>query len=116
MAFYTRKFRNWMVLSRSLFILFFLVLACSPPSSKEEATGEISGKLIYDYYCVSCHGLKGDQQAGGAPDLTSSTLETNKIREKILFGGNGMTAYNTMIKDQAEIEALVKHVEKLRKN
>lgn len=116
MAFYARKFRGWMVLSRSLFALSFLLFACSPPSTRDEASGAVNGKLIYDYYCVSCHGLKGDQQGGGAPDLTTSTLGTKAIREKILFGGNGMTAYTTLIKDDEEIEALVEYVGKLRNN
>ena len=93
----------------------FLVSACNPPSAKDE-TGKVDGKLIYNYYCVSCHGLKGNQQAGGSPDLTNSTLDAKSIREKILFGGNGMIAYNTMIKDEEEIDALVEYVKKLRKD
>jgi len=78
-------------------------------------TEEVEGVKVYKNYCKSCHGPKGDRGLNNSADLSKSTLEEDEIRQIILFGtDNGMSAYKTVITEEDEIVALVKHVKSLQ--
>lgn len=100
-----------------LFITSLLIVlsACSTTTMADKSTGEVDGGKIYKSYCKSCHGPKGDRGLSNAADLSVSTLDEPEIRKIILFGtDNGMSAYKSVIKEEEEIEALVKHVKRLQ--
>lgn len=101
-----------------MFFITFLILAitsCAPPNYTDETTGEVDGGKIYKNYCNSCHGPKGDRGLNKAADLSKSSLEDDEIRKIILYGtDNGMSAYKSVLKEEEEIEALVKHVKSLQ--
>lgn len=96
-------------------IILIIITACSSPTMTDPITGEVDGVKIYKSYCKSCHGPKGDRGLSNAADLSKSTLKEDEIRKIILFGtGNGMSAYKSVITEDEEIEALVKHVKSLQ--
>lgn len=104
-----------MVLMTIQTILIFLVTSCSPPTMTNPETGEVDGAKVYKNYCNSCHGPKGDRGLSNAADLSVSTLKEDEIRQIILYGtGNGMSAYKSVITEDEEIDALVKHVKSLQ--
>lgn len=83
---------------------------------KDVETGKVSGEKIYNYYCISCHGKKGDLQAGNASDLTMSNISDQAIRKMILEGSEkGMNSYASIFNKQDGLEELVSHVKTLRK-
>lgn len=97
------------------------ILSCTNSSDKKdndllnEAT-KPNGLKIYNRYCVVCHGDEGNAKIGGALDLSISTLS---IDDKIKIVTNGsenkhMRAFNDDL-SKAEIEAVVNHVETLKK-
>ena len=45
-----------------LFILLFLVSACNQPDNSRESQAK-KGKILFDKYCISCHGQHGDGPA-----------------------------------------------------
>lgn len=104
-----------MVLITIQTIVILLVSSCSPPTMTNPVTGEVDGAKIYKSYCKSCHGPKGDRGLSNAADLSKSSLEENEIRQIILYGtDNGMSAYKSVITEEKEIGALVKHVKSLQ--
>jgi mono/diheme cytochrome c family protein len=96
-------------------IILFIVSSCAPPTITDPVTGEVDGVKVYKNYCKSCHGPRGDRGLSNAADLSKSRLEVDEIRKIILYGtDNGMSAYKSVITDEEEIEALVKHVKSLQ--
>ena len=96
-------------------IILIIISSCSPPNVTNPVTGEVDGAKIYKSYCKSCHGPKGDRGLSKAADLSVSKLEEDEIRQIILYGtDNGMSAYKSVISEEEEIEALVKHVKSLQ--
>ena len=105
-----------MVLRVRFLLLYMTFLGCNPPDMKDVQTGRVSGEKIYKYYCISCHGKKGDLQAGNASDLSVSILSDEAIRKMILEGSDkGMNSYSSIFNKEEELEALVSHVKTLRK-
>lgn len=102
-------------------VVFFAVgcgilasVSCEQPSMIDSETGEVNGEKVYQYYCTSCHGPKGDRGAGQAPDLTQSKIGDDAIRQMILYGSDkGMAAYQSLISEE-ELPALVEYVKSLR--
>lgn len=96
-------------------IILMIISSCSPPTMTDPVTGEVDGVKIYKNYCKSCHGPKGDRGLSNAADLSKSTLKEDEIRKIILYGtDNGMSAYKSVITEEEEVEALVKHVKSLQ--
>lgn len=116
MAVYIHKTRgSRMVLITIQTLAILLISSCSPPTMTNPDTGEVDGEKVYKNYCNTCHGPKGDRGLSNAADLSKSTLEEDEIRHIILYGtGNGMSAYKSVITEEEEIEALVKHVKSLQ--
>jgi mono/diheme cytochrome c family protein len=96
-------------------ILVVFLSGCGSPDFTDAESGTVEGKSIYNYYCTSCHGPNGDRGAGEAANLRVSSLGRDEVRQLILFGSkNGMAAYNSIIKEEAEVEALIDYVFTLR--
>lgn len=95
--------------------LMFVFIRCGSPDFKSGESGDYDGKTIYNYYCTSCHGPNGDRGAGKASNLITSSMTDDEIRHMILFGSEkGMAAYQSILKEEAELQALVAYVKTLR--
>ena len=96
-------------------IILFIVSSCTPPNVTDPVTGEVDGAKVYKNYCNSCHGPRGDRGLSNAADLSKSRLEEDEIRKIIMYGtDNGMSAYKSVITEEKEMNALVKHVKSLQ--
>lgn len=92
------------------------VYSCSEGSSENpEATqsGTVNGDRVYADNCVICHGQDGKAGVSGATDLSTSTLSHEAAVNVVTNGRNGMRAFKELTKE--EIEAVVSHIETLRK-
>lgn len=115
MAVYLSRFKSRIVLIIVQTIILIIISSCSSPAVTGSVPGEVDGANIYKSYCKNCHGTNGDRGLSNAADLSKSTLKEDEIRKIILFGtDNGMSAYKSVITDEEEIEALVKHVKSLQ--
>ncbi len=113
MAFYLRQNRSWLLLAP----VFLVFSRCAPTSVVNESTGKVDGALVYKKHCVSCHGKGGDRGLSNAANLKKSTLRSSEIRKTILYGTeNGMSAYEEVITNNEELNALVKHVKSLQED
>jgi mono/diheme cytochrome c family protein len=94
------------------------MLSCEEAGDeKAKVTSKDPGKKVYQIYCTTCHGIDGKLKSGNAADLSISKISSDSIRKVILYGNDkGMGPYKTIIKDEAVIKALVKHVKTLQKN
>ncbi len=111
------------MIKKSFFLSFGLILLYSCSGEQKEPTNALmkealtpNGKKIYNRYCVVCHGDEGNAKVGGAFDLSISTLS---FEDKVNIVTNGsenkhMRAFNDDL-NEAEIKAVVKHVETLKK-
>jgi cytochrome c6 len=82
-------------------------------ATKTEQTGAVSGEQIYADNCMICHGKDGKAGMSGATDLSSSTLSHEAAVHVVTNGRNGMRPFTELTKE--EIEAVVSHIETLRK-
>lgn len=96
----------------SFFVLAVGVVVYSCGSSEQTVQGN-SGADIYNNNCVVCHGADGKAGMTGATDLSTSVLSHEAAVNVVMFGRNGMRAFNELSKD--EVEAVVAHIETLRK-
>lgn len=92
------------------------MVSCDGTKLVDENTGEVNGKKVYKNYCISCHGPKGDRGLSNAANLSLSKLSDEQTRTTILKGGNGMAAYENIIEDEAQIDALIIYIKTLRKD
>lgn len=76
--------------------------------------GELDGKAIFKRNCASCHGFKGNLKSNGSKDLTISTISMEESVAQIYFGKGLMLPYSKLLSD-AEIVAVAKYSESLRK-
>jgi mono/diheme cytochrome c family protein len=106
-------------------ILFFMGViaaigfaACGNAASSSETTSAnakaLSGEQVYNDNCVICHGVDGKAQMAGATDLSTSVLTPESASNVIANGRNGMRSFATQL-TKDEIDAVVKHIESLRK-
>lgn len=105
-----------MVLTLVWTVVALVFSSCDGPKLVDQDTGEISGEKVYKNYCISCHGPKGDRGLADAADLTQSNLSDAATRNAILKGGNGMAAYENIIEEEAQIDALIDYIKTFRKN
>ncbi|MFD2567358.1 c-type cytochrome [Pseudotenacibaculum haliotis] len=90
------------------------------PLAKDEANLE-NGKKMYDIYCASCHGKKGDgngvlsqrEKFTGIPNYKDRDITEGSIYHVIMHGKNlmGSHASQLTIKERWQV---VQYVEKLR--
>lgn len=104
----------------SSFLLLSLLIACSSgsnntstPAGNSEANLPMSGKKVYDTYCVACHGADGKMAFSGATDLSQSTLDLETRILQITNGKGVMNAFKGIISSD-EIKSVAIYIEELR--
>ncbi len=106
-----------------LFLALFclIIINCQQKESPKSGDSENSistkpnGKVVYDTYCVICHGATGKMGNNGAHDLSISELT---IKEKIAVISEGrklMTPFKGIL-SREEIKAVAQYTEKLKNN
>jgi mono/diheme cytochrome c family protein len=92
------------------------IISCSPPSSVNPETGELSGKRVYENYCVSCHGLQGQIKVKSNVTLQESKVNDSVMRHRILYGSKeGMPSYQSLLTKE-EINVLIDHIKTAIRN
>lgn len=79
------------------------------------------GKYLYDIYCISCHGIKGDGQGDlvtrgkflGVPNYKDREITPGSIYHVIMYGRNLMGSHASQL-NETERWQVVEHVEQLR--
>lgn len=79
------------------------------------------GKYLYDIYCISCHGVKGDGQGElvtrgkflGVPNYKDRQITPGSIYHVIMYGRNLMGSHASQL-NETERWQVVEHVEQLR--
>jgi cytochrome c6 len=72
------------------------------------------GKTVFEGKCTVCHGSDGKKGLMGAADLTGSTISHEAIISLVKNGKGAMTAFGGQL-NEAEIDAVAKYVEAMRK-
>lgn len=111
-----------MVLTRTLFILFFAGLtSCGDDKSSENKdvlpteTPTEKGASLYTLHCASCHGDNGKLGASGAKNLTMSTLTDSQVKQILKKGKNAMPPMAEILENKENIELVIQHLKTLRK-
>ena len=81
--------------------------------SSSEVKAAMSGKEVYDMYCVACHGADGKMAFSGASDLSLSTLDLETRILQITYGKGVMNAFVKVISEE-EIKNVAIYIEDLR--
>ncbi len=90
------------------------------PYKATEANLE-KGKALYNIYCISCHGVKGDgngvlsqrEKFEGIPNYKDRDITEGSIYHVIMHGKNLMGSHSSQL-NYKERWQVVQHVEKLR--
>jgi mono/diheme cytochrome c family protein len=91
-----------------------ILASCGGSNTDKKSDAPLSGEQVYMQNCITCHGVDGKAQMAGATDLSVSTLTAEQSAAVITNGRNGMRSFsNELSKD--EIDAVVKHIQTLRK-
>lgn len=72
-------------------------------SSNTQAADFFNGEKIYQKYCQSCHGVKGQGGIGGAPNFArgQSLMKPDAyLYDTINSGKNAMPAYRGVLKEE----------------
>jgi cytochrome c6 len=79
-------------------------IGTSNARSGDKVTGDAAeGKIVFEKYCVLCHGDNGKMQLNGSKDITISKLPFDLRLVLIKDGKNLMTPFNGILTDK-EIE------------
>lgn len=104
-----------MVLKRCIIpFLILFVTSCSEPNTDNPTTVSV-GETIFNDGCAACHGLDGKLGAGGASDLSLSTLSEEDAELVITEGRGGMPTQQHLFTNDSEIEEVVEYVMSLKK-
>lgn len=95
-------------------------LELKSPLEKNEANLE-NGKKMYDIYCISCHGKKGDgngvlsqrEKFEGIPNYKDRDITEGNIYHVIMYGKGLMGSHASQLTDKERWQ-VVQYVEKLR--
>lgn len=83
-------------------------------SVSDAVVDAVDSKKLFRMHCAICHGFKGNQMINGAKDLTKSRISLTESVAQVYHGKGLMTPYNNIL-SEAEIVALAKYTETLRK-
>lgn len=92
----------------------FAFASCGGNSAKNDSKTPLTGEQVYMQNCITCHGVDGKAQMAGATDLSTSTLTADQAIGVITNGRNGMRSFSNEL-NKEEIDAVVKHIQTLRK-
>ncbi len=111
--------KAFLILTSIVLVTGFSVYSCGSDTSKTDTPAAetpdkgLSGEEIYSANCVICHGTDGKAQMSGATDLSTSVLTHDAAVNVVTNGRNGMRAFSEL--SATEIDAVVTHIETLRK-
>ena len=80
-----------------------VLIASAIISSNTQAADFFNGEKIYQKYCQSCHGVKGQGGIGGAPNFArgQSLMKPDAfLYDTINRGKNAMPAYRGVLKEE----------------
>lgn len=81
-----------------------------PGSDQPTESEEVDGAALFENRdCALCHGPNGEGDAG--PALTETDWSADEVTDIIVNGVGAMKGYGTEAFSQAELEALVSHVQ-----
>ncbi|MDP2088695.1 MAG: cytochrome c [Flavobacteriaceae bacterium] len=91
----------------------------SPLEKNEENLAQ--GKYLYDIYCATCHGIKGDGQGVlsqrekflGIPNYKDRQITEGSIYHVIMYGRNLMGSHASQLRENERWQ-IVQYVEKLK--
>ncbi len=83
-------------------------------ATSEEDVAAVDAKKNYKKFCTSCHGFKGNAKINAATDLTKLKSSLTRKVAQIYFGKGVMTPFKGIMED-AEIIAVAKYIETLKK-
>ena len=83
-------------------------------SEKPKADALAAGKRVYNTYCLTCHGQKGNMGASGAHDLTKTTLSFAESIQ-VITEGRGLMTPHKFLGDE-KIKAVAKYIETFKVN
>ncbi len=105
-------------------LLIFISSSCGENKNQKSGTdsaqanakisASVDGSSLYEANCITCHGDDGRAGTMGAADLSSSTINHAAIVAMVKYGKKSMVAFFPKMND-AQIEAVAKYVETLRK-
>ncbi len=78
-------------------------------TKKPKADPIAAGKRVYNTYCLTCHGQKGNMGASGAHDLTKTKLSLAESIKVITEGRGLMTPHKFL--GEEKIKAVAKYIE-----
>ncbi len=81
---------------------------------KDSDVDAIDAKKKFKMLCATCHGFTGDLNVNGAKDLTKSKISLTESVAQVYHGKGLMTPFKGIMTD-AEIVAVAKYIETLRK-
>lgn len=93
--------QTYTLLQLSLLAIAFI--GSSVISSNTQAADFFNGEKIYQKYCQSCHGVKGQGGIGGAPNFArgQSLMKPDAyLYDTINSGKNAMPAYRGVLKEE----------------
>lgn len=104
-----------MVVMRRALPVLIALMACgaSVPENDMAASGKPDGTELFNTYCATCHGRKGNMGINGAKDLTVSMLSREEAVAVVTNGRRLMMPYKGTLQPK-EIEAVVDHALTLR--
>jgi cytochrome c6 len=104
-----------MAVMRIALPLLFAAMACGAgvPENELASSGKPDGTELFNTYCATCHGRKGNMGINGAKDLTLSTLSRDEGIAVVTNGRRLMMPYKGTLQPK-EIEAVVDHALTLR--
>lgn len=73
-----------------------------------------SGKLLFNRYCIRCHGAEGNKGKFGAKNLQKSTLDDEQYNSIIRNGKGIMPAWEKRLTSM-QISSIIKYIKSLRK-
>jgi len=97
--------------------LSVLISSCDSETSKDSDSVKKHvnrSEELYGANCAACHGLDGKLSAGGAQDLTQSTITRDEILDVIRNGRKGMPPHDHISSDKADFEDLADLIINLR--
>jgi len=83
-------------------------------AEKPKANTLAAGKRVYNTYCLTCHGQKGNMGASGAHDLTKTTLSFAESVQVITEGRGLMTPHKFL--GEKKIKDVAKYIESFKIN
>jgi mono/diheme cytochrome c family protein len=97
----------------TLLLPTLLLVSCGPdrpPTRTPE--GKADGRLVYELYCVGCHGNDGRRGAGSMQIVNGKPGDPAEIRGVVENGRNDMPAWKQRLAAD-EVTAVVEHVRSL---